>query len=45
VNLYARQLHDPIDDQQLARLRQVTELARPLLANLDGDDETEAARH
>jgi hypothetical protein len=45
VNLYVRQLHDLIDEQQLARLRQMRELARPLLANLDGDDDTEASRH
>jgi hypothetical protein len=45
VNLYVRQMHDLIEEQQLACLRQMTELARRLLANLDGDNETEASRH
>jgi hypothetical protein len=45
VNLNVRPLDDLSDEQVLARLAQLTEMAKPLLAKLDGDDETEASRH
>jgi len=45
VNLNVRPLDDLSDEQLLERLRSLTKQAAPLLANLDGDDETEASRH
>ena len=45
VNLNVRPLDDLSDEQVLTRLAQLTEMAKPLLAKLDGDDETEASRH
>jgi hypothetical protein len=45
VNLTVRQLDELSDEQLMARLKQVTAMAKPLLANLDGDDDTEASRH
>jgi hypothetical protein len=47
ISLNVRPL-DALDDQLLARLAQLTEMAKPLLAKLDNDqDETEpeASRH
>jgi hypothetical protein len=45
VNLNVRPLDDLSDEQLLERLRSLTKQAAPLLANLDGDDETEVSRH
>jgi hypothetical protein len=48
VNLSVRPLDELSDDQLLARLAQLTEMAKPLLAKLEGDQEKaqpEASRH
>jgi hypothetical protein len=48
VNLNVRPLDELTDDQLLARLAQLTEMAKPLLAKLEGDQEKakpEASRH
>ena len=45
LNLNVTKLDDLTDEQLLERLRSLTKEAAPLLANLDGDDETEASRH
>jgi hypothetical protein len=45
LNLNVNSLDHLTDAQLIARLRSLTKEAAPLLANLDGDDETEAARH
>ena len=48
VNLNVRPLDELTDDQLLARLAQLTELAKPLLTKLETDRdeaEPEASRH
>jgi len=45
LNLNVTKLDDLTDEQLLERLRSLTKEAAPLLAKLDGDDETEASRH
>jgi hypothetical protein len=48
INLTVRPLDELSDDQLLARLAQLTEMAKPLLAKLEGDRdeaEPEASRH
>ena len=45
LNLNVTKLDDLSDEQLLERLRSLTKQAAPLLANLDGDNETEASRH
>jgi hypothetical protein len=50
LNLNVNKLDDLTDEQLLARLRQLTEQAAPLLANLDdtdgeGEGEVKAPRH
>jgi hypothetical protein len=48
INLSVRPLDELSDDQLLARLAQLTELAKPLLAKLEADRdeaEPEASRH
>jgi hypothetical protein len=48
INLNVRPLDELTDDQLLARLAQLTELAKPLLAKLEADRdeaEPEASRH
>jgi hypothetical protein len=45
LNLNVTKLDDLTDEQLLERLRSLTKQAAPLLANLDGHDETEASRH
>jgi hypothetical protein len=48
VNLNVRPLDDLSDEQVLARLAQLTEMAKPLLAKLETDRdeaEPEASRH
>jgi hypothetical protein len=48
LNLNVRQLDDLSDEQLLARLAQLTEMAKPLLAKLETDRdeaEPEASRH
>ena len=45
LNLNVTKLDDLTDEQLLERLSSLTKQVAPLLANLDGDDETEASRH
>jgi hypothetical protein len=48
INLNVRPLDELSDDQLLARLAQLTEMAKPLLAKLEADRdeaEPEASRH